>query len=133
MPIYEHFCYSCGLQFEKYQNSSRRNRYNCPDCKSNDTHRLISTSALRITEVDRMTGDTVTDLDWDRMPKNEIDKRVQDRVLTKRMDRKEARERRKSKLDDKGLKDLSEGERKRRPKIDAAGAGAKVRRKGGMV
>ncbi len=44
MPIYEYACEDCGEEFEKLMRFSdpNINSPECPGCKSNQTHRLIS-------------------------------------------------------------------------------------------
>jgi len=42
MPIYEYRCLTCGKVFEEIVANNKVNRLPCPECKSQQTEKLIS-------------------------------------------------------------------------------------------
>ncbi|MBI5250483.1 MAG: zinc ribbon domain-containing protein [Desulfomonile tiedjei] len=42
MPIYEFKCDSCGKEFERLVFASDNNAETCPDCGSDQTHKVMS-------------------------------------------------------------------------------------------
>jgi putative FmdB family regulatory protein len=47
MPLYDYVCKKCGHRFEKWVSFAQSDQtQECPDCRSLDTHRLISRVAI---------------------------------------------------------------------------------------
>ncbi len=47
MPIYEYKCKKCSFQFEELVSSGTAESVSCPECKSKDTERIMSTFSGR--------------------------------------------------------------------------------------
>lgn len=46
MPIYEYKCEKCGHSFEKLVFNSDEEPVSCPDCKTKDVKRLLSSTGF---------------------------------------------------------------------------------------